>query len=83
MWEIAIKQGLGKLAIPADYLEVLRQQGFAELPVSWEHGRHITNLPPHNRDPFFDRMLIAQARIEDLVLLTEDERIKKHDVRVM
>jgi len=60
----------------------LKPQGFAELPVAWEERERTTGLPPHHRDPF-GRLVIAQAQIEDLTLLTGDESIKKYGVRVL
>ncbi|MCK4541558.1 MAG: type II toxin-antitoxin system VapC family toxin [Spirochaetales bacterium] len=82
IWEISIKQGLGKLKIPSNFLDVLKTQGFSELSVTWEHSKRVTDLPMHHRDPF-DRMLIAQAQIEKLVLLSVDEQIKKYNVKVI
>ena len=82
VWEISIKQALGKIAIDADYTSVLRAQGFVELPVSWRHALAVQSLPHHHRDPF-DRILIAQARTENLVLVSTDPDIARYEVRVM
>jgi PIN domain nuclease of toxin-antitoxin system len=81
-WEIAIKQAKGQLAPPAELLEELTRQSFAELRVSWEHGLAAGALPPHHRDPF-DRMLVAQAQAEGLTIVTDDSEIALYDVPVM
>lgn len=77
IWEISIKSALGKLEIPDDYLEELRDEGFLELPIRWEHARMVKELPLHHRDPF-DRILIAQSNREKLFLLTVDDEIKQY-----
>ncbi len=82
IWEISIKRAIGKLEIPADYLDLLLNQGFNELPVSWQHANEVKHLPFHHRDPF-DRLLIAQALIEDLTLLTADEIISQYKVTIL
>lgn len=82
VWEISIKESLGKLSIDPGYLEQLRSEGFVELPVSWQHARAVHDLPPHHRDPF-DRLLVAQARMEGMCLVSVDEHIKKYDLTVI
>ena len=79
MWEIAIKRSLGKLDIPNTYRDDIADQGFRELPITWDHARKTELLPSINRDPF-DRMLVAQALSEDLTLVTTDDNIRKYDV---
>jgi PIN domain nuclease of toxin-antitoxin system len=82
-WEISIKRTIGKLKIPeSDYLEELRLHRFTPLSVTTEHALAVENLPPHHKDPF-DRMLIAQALEEKLVLVTRDPRLKAYDVRII
>ena len=72
IWEIGIKTGLGKLSLDLDrLLRKLREMGVEELPVRWEHSRLVRELPPYHRDPF-DRLLVAQAISEPLILLTHD-----------
>ncbi|HEX2132104.1 MAG TPA: type II toxin-antitoxin system VapC family toxin [Actinophytocola sp.] len=84
-WEISVKYGLGKLPLPvppAEYVPVrMRDNGVRGLPVTHRHALHVATLPPHHRDPF-DRMLIAQAQLEDLTVLTADRRFEKYDVPV-
>lgn len=82
IWEISIKLGLGKIEIDADYPSVLRSQGFIELPISWRHAQAVTDLPQHHRDPF-DRLLVAQAKIEDMTLVTSDPLIVRYDVNAI
>ncbi len=81
VWEISMKSAVGKLIIPDNYLELLREQGFEELPVSWKHADKVSKLPMHHKDPF-DRLLIAQAMVEGLTLLSVDRIIPKYDVKI-
>ncbi len=76
-WEIAIKRGLGKLDAPDDLEAHLVAQGFKPLPVTFRHTERVSALPRLHDDPF-DRMLLAQAHIEGLVLVTKDARIKRY-----
>lgn len=79
VWEIAIKRSVGKLDATFDVVEQLREQSFGELPVRAAHALEAGDLPPHHRDPF-DRMLVAQARLEDLLLVTVDPMLDPYDV---
>jgi PIN domain nuclease of toxin-antitoxin system len=81
LWEISIKQALGKLG-PADLAERVRDAGFRELPMTMAHALVAGRLPEIHRDPF-DRMLVAQAQCEDLTLVTRDEYIHKYDVLIL
>lgn len=82
-WEISIKKALGKLKVPdGDYLEELRLHRFTPLNITTEHALAVENLPPHHKDPF-DRMLVAQAQLERLTLVTRDPRIKVYEVQVI
>ncbi|GAB3906587.1 type II toxin-antitoxin system VapC family toxin [Kibdelosporangium lantanae] len=78
-FEIATKQALGKLEAPDDLEEQVEQSGFTQLPLTLAHGVAAGKLPPHHNDPF-DRLLIAQARIEGLTLVTADHFIQMYDV---
>ena len=71
VWELAIKRALGKLEPPADFLTTLGQTRAILLPITAAHADHVAILPHHHRDPF-DRLLIAQAQIEDLTILSVD-----------
>ena len=82
IWEISIKSAIGKLYIPKNYLEVLFDQDFKELPISWKHANEVGLLPMHHKDPF-DRLLIAQAIVEELKILSVDKIIPEYDVDVL
>ncbi|WP_415951688.1 type II toxin-antitoxin system VapC family toxin [Streptomyces sp. KLOTTS4A1] len=81
-WEIAIKQELGKVEGPADLAERARDGQFTGLPVTAGHGVRAGRLPHHHRDPF-DRLLVAQAQIEGMTLVTRDKWIPHYDVPVL
>ena len=74
LWEIWLKVSLGKLRVPDSFEERLGNEFFESLPLTSRHTREISLLPWHHRDPF-DRMLVAQAKAEKLVLLTADNSI--------
>jgi PIN domain nuclease of toxin-antitoxin system len=82
IWEIAIKRAQGKLDVPDDLLDTMQQRGFTELPVLSRHAIRAGALPSHHGDPF-DRMLVAQAQIENLTLITNDQRIAAYEVPVL
>jgi PIN domain nuclease of toxin-antitoxin system len=82
IWEMRIKQALGKLEIPSDFLSVLKQQGFEILSITANHAHKVGDLPMHHRDPF-DRMLIVQAMEEGLTIMTHDRAFKKYGVPVI
>lgn len=75
-WEISIKSMAGKLVVPDDIYDRALTD-FYELPISANHAKQIKNLVPIHTDPF-DRLLIAQAKIENLVLVTRDNQILKY-----
>ncbi|MCK4388718.1 MAG: type II toxin-antitoxin system VapC family toxin [Desulfobacterales bacterium] len=79
IWEIRIKQALGKLEIPRNFRRVLDDQPFEMLDITVEHAHAVGELPAHHRDPF-DRMLVAQAKVEGLTLVTRDIRLKKYNI---
>ncbi len=70
-WEIAIKEAVGKLRAPEDLAAALAQNNLAELPITVSHAVRAGALPRHHADPF-DRMLIAQAELEGLTIVTRD-----------
>ncbi|HEX6441571.1 MAG TPA: type II toxin-antitoxin system VapC family toxin [Stellaceae bacterium] len=82
VWEIAIKRALGKLSFPAPIANTVQRLGFELLPITAEHGEHAGGLPRHHRDPF-DRLIIAQAALEGLVLATQDPRIRPYNVATL
>lgn len=73
-WEISIKKALGKLEAPDDIDSIVEDEGFSKLPINLYHGQLAGSLPMLHRDPF-DRMLIAQAQAEGLILMTSDGNI--------
>ena len=81
-WEIAVKRALGKLEAPDDLEAGIRQQGFLPLHLTFLHAEQAGALPPHHGDPF-DRMLVAQAQVEGLVVVTRDARIPIYGIRTM
>jgi len=81
-WEISIKKALGKLAAPDDLEQQVQTGGFLPLPISIAHGVAAGQLPYHHEDPF-DRMLIAQAHIEGLTIVTRDKRFDVYRVALL
>ena len=85
-WEMAIKARLGKLQLPAAPASFIAGQlaanAFDSLPVQMSHALHVYTLPPHHRDPF-DRLLVAQAQMENLPILTADPQIGRYAVQVI
>jgi PIN domain nuclease of toxin-antitoxin system len=81
LWEIWLKQSLGKLRLPIDLPERLAAESFERLPLLASHPRQVSLLPWRHGDPF-DRMLIAQAQVEKLVLLTADEALTAYGAAV-
>ncbi len=85
LWEISIKRNIGKLKLNLDSLEI-----FDKCQTYWTVKNDITahelnlyeSLPLYHRDPF-DRMLIAQARIDNMIIITKDSNFKKYDVNIL
>lgn len=82
VWEVAIKKALGKLEVPEDLREMIVDSEFALMPVDYEHAWQVKDLPPHHRDPF-DRLLISQAKIESLTLVTRDSWLKAYNIPIL
>ncbi|MCP9490127.1 MAG: type II toxin-antitoxin system VapC family toxin [Solirubrobacteraceae bacterium MAG38_C4-C5] len=82
VWETAIKMALGKLSAPVDLPQQLTDRGFTILTVDLEHAWAVRGLPHHHGDPF-DRMLVAQALVEDVPIATADPRFAAYGVRVV
>lgn len=82
-WEIAIKYALGRLPLPVapgEYVPSrMARSGTTGLPLTHRHGLHVAELPMHHRDPF-DRVLVAQAQLEDATLITADPQLSVYDV---
>jgi PIN domain nuclease of toxin-antitoxin system len=82
LWEIAIKAALGKLDAPEDLPERVEELGFELLAIAPEHAWQVRSLPHHHGD-FFDRMLVAQAQLERLPIVTADVAFDDYDVTVI
>jgi PIN domain nuclease of toxin-antitoxin system len=82
IWELRLKESIGKLRLTADFESVLASLRFLELPVNWAHALRSARLPPLHQDPF-DRMLVAQSLVEDLVLVTRDRKIQRYDCALL
>lgn len=85
-WEIAIKAALKKLVLPEEpsrYVPSrLAEQGMLSLSIEHNHALRVYSLPQHHKDPF-DRLLIAQAQVEDLPIMTADRQFKDYDVNLI
>ena len=82
IWEMSIKSRQGKLGLSGSLIRVAQQHGFELLPVEPLHAEAIAGLPIHHRDPF-DHMLIAQAQVEGLMLVTHDRILSEYGVPVL
>jgi len=82
VWEISIKKSTGKLIVPDNLLEELAAHRFSLLNISAEHAQLAGELPMIHKDPF-DRMLVAQAKIEKLTLISNDPMIAQYRVKLL
>jgi PIN domain nuclease of toxin-antitoxin system len=82
IWEVAIKRSLGKLDVPANLLDRLNQANVDLLPINARHADRFGTLPMHHRDPF-DRLLVVQAEIDGLTLVTADGKLQRYGVDVL
>jgi len=85
IWEIVIKLGLGREDFKVDphrLRKMLVVHGYTELPVTAEHALKVDTLPPLHRDPF-DRLLLAQARTEGMLFLTNDAAVVKYQESIL
>lgn len=82
IWELELKRFLGKLEAPPDLIGAVANAGFETLPIAAIHAVTAARLPPLHADPF-DRMLIGQAQIEGLVLVTRDEMIGRYGIPIL
>ena len=78
-WEMAIKASIGRLTLPSNLLETLRQENIEILPMSAEEGLAVADLPPLHSDPF-DRLLVIQAKRHGMVLITRDAKVMEYPV---
>jgi len=82
VWEMSIKQSMGKLNVPDNLEEEIELLRFTPLDITFEHAKLAGQLPSIHKDPF-DRMLIAQAKVESLTLVSRDRIIKQYDVKLL
>jgi PIN domain nuclease of toxin-antitoxin system len=81
-WEVAIKAARGKIRLSGSFGEGVTASGFVPLPINFLHALAAGELPPHHRDPF-DRMLVAQAAVEELTLVTRDPVFARYGVALI
>jgi PIN domain nuclease of toxin-antitoxin system len=81
-WEVSIKVAMGRIHLPAPFVEGVQASDFEELPVRFSHAKETEALPPLHGDPF-DRLLVAQARAERLTLVTADRKMEGYDVDLL
>jgi PIN domain nuclease of toxin-antitoxin system len=81
-WEVAIKRALGRIDTTDEYLRLLRVAGAVDLPITIAHVQAVEHLPHHHSDPF-DRLLIAQAHVEDATIVTGDSRFATYEMPVI
>lgn len=86
VWEMQIKMQLGKLKLEAELTDLIDLQrkinDLQILPIELEHTLELKNLDDHHKDPF-DRLLVAQSKLEDLIIVSKDANIKKYSIRVI
>jgi PIN domain nuclease of toxin-antitoxin system len=82
VWEVAIKRSLGRLEAPGDFAATLLGAGAQALPIDVAHAGAVATLAWHHRDPF-DRMLVAQATVEQAVLVSNDQALLAYGVPIV
>ena len=85
-WEVSIKYGIGKLKLPKPPEELIRElifvSDYKHLPITLNHVFGVHSLPLIHRDPF-DRLIVSQAKTEEMTLLTADLELSKYDIRIL
>jgi PIN domain nuclease of toxin-antitoxin system len=82
VWEIVIKQQIGKLKLIADLSKIIKQSYFPLLAIELNHILALNEIQNHHKDPF-DRLLISQSQTENLTLITSDKKIAKYDINTL
>ena len=82
IWELAIKRALGKLSFNRSIVDAVSELGFEVVPVNGSHAEHAGGLPRHHNDPF-DRLIIAQAQLEGMVLGTQDRLMRPYGIAML
>lgn len=81
-WEMAIKQGIGRLRMPDNIITTLTHEGFSLLSLTPEEALTVAYLPKHHNDPF-DRMLISQAKLNNMTIISRDEQFQHYPVQLL
>ena len=81
-WEIAIKKALGKLEAPNNLKQIVKDAGFTVMSINYEHVWQVKDLPFHHDDPF-DRLLVAQTKVEKLMFVTRDSRLRTYNIPIL
>lgn len=79
LWEMAIKKSIGRLTLPHNLIEIIAMEGFKLLPINAEESLGVADLAMHHTDPF-DRLLIMQAKLNDLIIITRDSKMAEYPV---
>lgn len=82
VWEIAIKRAIGKIGFSQHIVGVIAAYGFDVLPITGEHAEYAGELPRHHADPF-DRLLVAQAYLERMILGTQDPKMSPYGISTL
>ncbi len=82
IWEIGVKRAKRRLDMPGDLEEMIAEKEFTALPLALRHSLAVESLPPHHHDPFV-RMLVAQAQVEGLILVTSDREMHNYPISVL
>ena len=84
IWELAIKLGLGKIRmgrqLQPTFRTLLERSGIEQLPIRYEHAVAVAELPRHHGDPF-DRLLVVQAQLENMALVSQDDQMDAYDIQ--
>ena len=81
-WEITIKQGLGRITAPDDLEAAIDEAGFSKRAITFADARRVGTLPPHHKDPF-DRMLVAQALVDGVPIVSCDPQVARYPVQII
>lgn len=81
VWEMAVKASLGKIRVPTDLPSILVEQGFDPFDVTAEHAWAVAGLPPTDHRDLFDRLLVAQALVEGLGIISNDAQLDRYGIR--
>lgn len=82
VWEIEIKRAKGRLHVPLEIEPTLAAHRFRSLPITLRHAQAVESLPRHHRDPF-DRMLVVQAQLEGMTLVTSDRTMRRYPIATL